>query len=432
VVRGSPAHSQDPTPSSMCWGLGCERGKRWLVGTVRKEERGAGGLDQAKEDKSMDEGIERIRVKHRVGLLPKSKVRGGTKYGKRFIFTERDQKALKWIAEQGVATVEQLWWVAWKDEESKSSKYADERLRVMARGSYLKRERVFGSGATNYIVTQKGRDLVDEAYPDRKAFLPPVPKRVNDGQYRHTMALNWCRVFLEKDDQVTHWVSDRAIQSWLKRRKSEGSLEDWIREIERISPDACFKYQGERWLFEYEATQKNKAKYQKKAEAISWSDHRVIFVTATSGLKAILAKYFKRGCIIFTLDELKQGKVTAFLKTRWEKQEREQREREREYEQKKKEAQAQIPGLTFELERLVIARAHLGNEIQEAERDRQNALSRLSQFENGFIKLPGQKESLGEKVHISNRRISELRTKECELSKQITHAENEIKDLGQF
>jgi hypothetical protein len=155
-------------------------------------------------------------------IVARKKRGEGFRYGKRFVFTGRDEKALKWIAEQGVATVDQLWWAVWKNAESKSSKYAEERLRDMAKGGYIKRERVFGSGTTNYIVTQKGRYLIDESYPDRKDFLPPVPKRVNDGQYGHTMALNWCRAYLERDPQVINWMSDRAIQSWLKRRDNEG------------------------------------------------------------------------------------------------------------------------------------------------------------------------------------------------------------------
>lgn len=232
-------------------------------------------------------------------------------------------------------------------------------------------------------------------------------------------------------------MSDRAVQSWLKRREYKGSLGDWIRDIDKVSPDACFEYQGERWLFEYEATQKNKTKYEEKAKVLPWSSSEtirgVIFVAATSGLKAILAKHFRHGeCVIFTREELKQGKVTSFLKATWEKQEEEQRERERYYEQKKREAEAQLPGLKTKLNALEITRGHLKDEIQDAERDCENAASALSRFEHGFIKLPGQRESLEEKVRISNRKLSELRNKDWDLSKEITNQQNEIKKLERF
>jgi hypothetical protein len=218
---------------------------------------------------------------------------------------------------------------------------------------------------------------------------------------------------------------------------TKGSLGDWMGDIDRISPDACFEYRGERWLFEYEATQKNKTKYEEKAEVLPWSSNRtirgVIFVAATSGLKAILAKHFKhRECVIFTLEEIQQGKVTLFLKATREKQEEQERERERYYEEKKREAEAQLPGLKTKLNVLEITRGHLRDEIQDAERDCENAASALSRFEHGFIKLPGQRESLEEKVRISNRRLSELRNKDWDLSKEVTHCQNEIRKLEQF
>lgn len=263
-------------------------------------------------EQGLDQGKKRARRKKGEGL----------RYDKAFRFTDRDKKALKWIAEQGTATVEQVWCAVWKDAESKSSKYSDERLRAMAKGGYIKRERVFGSGTTNYLITQKGRYLVEETFPDRKEFFPPVPRRIDSGQYGHTMALNWCRIYLEKDPNVANWMSDRAVQSWLKRREYKGSLGDWMRDIDKVSPDACFEYRGERWLFEYEATQKNKTKYEEKAETLPWwgdeTIQGVIFVAATGNLKAILEKHFEskyRAFVIFTLDELKQGVVLSYLQS---------------------------------------------------------------------------------------------------------------------
>lgn len=376
----------------------------------------------------MEEGLKvesEIGREERVQDREKKKRGHGARFGKRFVFTDRDKKALKWIAEQGVGTVEQLWWAIWKSEGSKSAKYAEERLRDMAKGGYIKRERVFGSGTTNYLITQKGRFSVEESYPDRKEFLPPVPRRVNDGQYRHTMALNWCRIYLEQDDQLKNWMSDRAVQSWLRRREGKGSMGDWLWKIDQISPDACFEYGGERWLFEYEATQKNKAKYQEKAIALPFRSNEliegIIFVAATPGLKEILEKYFSSmACVIFTREELKQGKVITFLRDQKEKKESSSRKL-------KEEQRARVPGLRFELGKLEESRKALSSQIRNAEIENRAAISDLERFERGFFKTTGNREMLSERLKRSDQKLRELKELDVERAKKVAATQEELR-----
>lgn len=119
-------------------------------------------------------GEEKLRLKH--GVIVRKKRGEGARFRKRFVFTERDQKALKWIAEQGVATVEQLWWAVWKNAESKSSKYAEERLRDMARGGYIKRERCLWIWNDKLSHHPKGKVSRGRVLPWPKRFLTSCPK----------------------------------------------------------------------------------------------------------------------------------------------------------------------------------------------------------------------------------------------------------------
>lgn len=245
----------------------------------------------------------------------------GDRFGMGFRFSDKDRAALRWLAEQGTASVEQLWWAAWKSEVSSSASYADERLRKLAVGGFIKRERVYGSGRTNYIITERGMREVKESDPDRADYYPAVPRKIDVREYGHTMALNWCRIFLEKAGEglVRHWMSDRAVRSWVSRGESRGQVLDWGREIERISPDACFEYMGKRWLLEYEGTQKNKTRYQEKALELPYRStsavRGVLFIAATEKLKGVLWEHFRhRECRCFTFDELKEGHVIGYLR----------------------------------------------------------------------------------------------------------------------
>jgi hypothetical protein len=248
------------------------------------------------------------------------------------------------------------------------------------------------------------------------------------------MALNWCRVFLEKDNQVQNWMSDRAIQSLVKRKDLNRDLWQLMREINQISPDAFFVYRGEMWLFEYEATQKNKTKYEHKAKSLVWFNTKdicwVIFVAATSGLKAILQTHFShQRCVFFTFEELKQGKVNQFLIDRWQQVDQEEAERKHFHEQKKREAEKQLPGLKIQLEQLEMAKKSNQPEMEKAEKLWEEAFSTLNRFESGLIKLPGQRESLKEKLRVLREQYTALKKKDWELSKEITTQQHKIREL---
>ena len=363
----------------------------------------------------------------------KRRMRGeGDRFGMGFRFSDKDRKALRWLAEQGTASVEQLWWSAFKSETSSSPNYADERLRKMAVGGFIKRERVFGSGRTNYIITDRGMREVKESDPDRADFYPAVPRKIDVREYGHTMALNWCRLFLEKDGlgQVQYWMSDRAVRSWIARRENKGSMSDWSREIARISPDACFEFMGSRWLLEYEGTQKNKTKYQDKARALPYGRtgavRGVIFIAATAKLKLTLESYFKvYECKCFTFDELKEGKVISYLREKHASDEKQAQER---LETKAKEVLA----IREEIARLKLQKNEAELKVLEAHRDIEAAKDACTEYCRRFFKTESGHQDLL-KI-LKDREIAAIHMdRECRnLDLELTKAIKRLKTTEEF
>lgn len=237
------------------------------------------------------------------------------KHQKNFYPTQRDLRAIRWICEQGIATVDQVWMAIYKGEGSRSSKYAEERLRGLCKQGCLKRVRVFGSGATNYIGTIRGMNrLADLRDAQNRMYLPALPRRVNPVLYRHRMGLNLCRVFIETISRVDFWVNDRSLVSYAE----DHFLSNQLRYLKSVLPDAYFQFQKSRWFLEYELTQKNKKKYQEKNTKYSSIDlygiRGIIFIVETRAMERVLkSNYSGFTYEVFTLKELESGKVQKYL-----------------------------------------------------------------------------------------------------------------------
>lgn len=355
----------------------------------------------------------------------------------RFVMTLRDLAALKWLAEQGVATIEQLWEAAWKTEESKSHRYAEERLRKMAVGGWVQSERVFGSGTANYRITPKGRKSVIESYPDLADFFPPAPKKINDFYYKHNMSLNWCRVYLQCPE-IQRWQSDRAIRALFKKGKYSAESELGTA-ITKISPDALFYYHDQLWLLEYEGTQKNQTKYKEKAEKTARIDfyssyysgpkteiQGILFIAATPGLKAILQKHFKeKRTFVFTIDELKAGAVRGLLEKTWAlevaKRKKEQEARDA--------ARAELPGLCDEYNRLFKEKYQVADsELKEAEALLKREEEALDAYLKKVLKVPFQQEKLQKNIETARLAVSKARSTRSGLVSELNRRSDEIDD----
>lgn len=240
---------------------------------------------------------------------------------KNFYPTQRDLRAVRWICEQGIAQVEDVWLAIYKGSESKSSRYAEERLRGLCRLGYLKRIRVFGSGTTNYVPTLRGLNHLSELKssddPQRKVPLPSLPRAVKVASYAHRVGLNKCRAYIQSDPRVTVWVNDRSLPA-----HAEAYFQDEMKKfLKTARPDAYFLFSGVRWFLEYEITQKNKKMYSAKKDRYSSMWHYygirgVVFVVLTESLRKIIERNYENtrfAFAIFTEQELREGKVQEYL-----------------------------------------------------------------------------------------------------------------------
>ena len=344
---------------------------------------------------------------------------------KRFFLTKRDLRAIRWIAEQGIVTLDQVWRAVWKGESSKSSKYAEERLRGITQAGGLKRERVFGSGTSNYMATQKGITFLSGSGLDQSDWLriPPVLRKHDLVQYRHRMGLNECRLYLRSQSAITHWVGERALVPYMNRYFKA----DTVSYIRKVVPDAYFQYEGTRWLLEFELTQKNKKKYEAKnkkyRDLYYYSFRGVIFIAANESIKKVLDKNLERFSFgVFTLDELRDGKVELFLERVKRADEAKQIESKRKNMQEIDMAEQSHARLKREFLALKKDYDHKSNQSEIARQS-------LQGFENSIIKFPGRRETLTSDFEKARDEANLAYKKQEELEKELKFLNERIERL---
>lgn len=118
----------------------------------------------------------------------------------RFRLTERDMLCLKFVVEQGFATIEQLWKVAWNNQ--KSTAYVYGRVLILERGGFLKSVKI--DGATFKIVSMmpKSRNSVASMTSSQVASRPPPINQV-----RHQLSINELRIKLWDLEKLTVYSS---------------------------------------------------------------------------------------------------------------------------------------------------------------------------------------------------------------------------------
>lgn len=117
--------------------------------------------------------------------------------------TERDKRAVLFVAEQGFATIEQLWRSGWGDQ--KTASYAAERLALMERVGFLKSFRLENSPLKVYRASGMGRYLVSGISQN------PIPMTdLSQTIAIHQLELNQVRLALESKG-VTSWRSAESL-----------------------------------------------------------------------------------------------------------------------------------------------------------------------------------------------------------------------------
>lgn len=105
--------------------------------------------------------------------------------------SDKDKRAVLFCAEQGFATVDHLWKIAWGDQ--KTSSYAYERLLLLERNGFLKSIKMPNSAIKVYRPTIQGRHFV--------SHLSEVPLPLSDipvSMALHQLDLNDVRIAIER------------------------------------------------------------------------------------------------------------------------------------------------------------------------------------------------------------------------------------------
>lgn len=161
--------------------------------------------------------------------------------------TQRDLRCLCFVAEQGYATIDQLWKVAWGHQ--KNSDYTYDRVLHLERGGYLKKINV--SSLSVKVVTATGLARASAS----SISLFPVP--LNAGPVAtaaHQLGLNELRIAME----------GAGLQGW---RSAESLIIDpkFKRIGTRHIPDAFYvSSRGVRTAIEYDRTLRKKERIKER------------------------------------------------------------------------------------------------------------------------------------------------------------------------
>lgn len=161
--------------------------------------------------------------------------------------SDRDKKAVLFCAEQGFATVDQLWKIAWSNQ--RTSSYAYERLLLLERNGFLKSIKISNSAIKVYRPTIQGRHFV--------SHLSETPLPLSDvpvSMALHQLDLNEVRIAIEK----------AGGQSW---RSSESlAIDPTFNKLgSRHTPDALYlSTKGILTAVEYDRTLRKKERIRER------------------------------------------------------------------------------------------------------------------------------------------------------------------------
>jgi len=220
----------------------------------------------------------------------------------RIRLTQRDEVCLKFVVEQGFATIEQLWKIAWSDQ--KNSAYTYNRILHLEKSGFVKSVKISDSPVKIVSSTLKSRNMValNSSYPTPFSGVSP-------DLIHHQLDLNDLRILFE-DKGLTGWRSAETliIDPGFKKLGS------------RHVPDAFYvSTKGVRTAIEYDRTIRKKDRIKERlslylTELMSPDRNmdRLIYLVAPAYLK-IYQQVFQQnfqavqGMFIFTtLEEFKK------------------------------------------------------------------------------------------------------------------------------
>lgn len=187
----------------------------------------------------------------RSGMARRSKPKGG-------VLTERDALACRWVCEQGVMTVDQLWRAVWWSPESNSPRYAYDRVLFLERAGFFEAIRSAYSLKTYFKATRTAQDVAMAAGQGVSLIPLSTPPITEIG---HADGMTELRLFVLRSQPSALWRSDRVlvIDPEFPRERFYGHV-----------PDAIWTTpKGARIAVEYERTRKTVGRLRMKVEAFS-------------------------------------------------------------------------------------------------------------------------------------------------------------------
>jgi len=220
----------------------------------------------------------------------------------RIRITERDRLCAEFVVEQGFATIEQLWKVAWGDQ--KSASYVYDRVLVLERSGFLKPVKVDGVSFKIVSPTAKFRQLVASFSQHPTPFMNASKDIVF-----HQLELNELRILFQEKG-LTNWRSAECL-----------AVDPSFKKIgTRHVPDAYYiSSNGTRTAIEYDRTLRKKDRIKDRlssyvVELMSPDRNidRLIYLVAPAYLKTyqqIFDQSFggiKGKFVLKTMDEFKK------------------------------------------------------------------------------------------------------------------------------
>jgi hypothetical protein len=176
----------------------------------------------------------------------------------RGVITRRDALACRWVCEQGVMTVDQLWRAVWWSPESNSPRYAYDRVSFLERAGMLAGVRTAYSLKTFFKATKAAQEAAGTA-GEGMSLIPLHAPAINE--IGHADGMTELRLAVQRFQPTALWRTDRVlvIDPTFPRERFYSHV-----------PDAIWTTpKGSRIAVEYERTRKTASRLRLKVEAFS-------------------------------------------------------------------------------------------------------------------------------------------------------------------
>ncbi len=171
--------------------------------------------------------------------------------------TPRDLDMLEFINDMKFASVKEVherFFIRKSDKLERPVFAAKNRLYALSTGGYLTTEKIGEPDITAFVVTQRGVLALSNFKPMRSH--PKALGKIEMAVFHHDYAVLKARLFLEKHNFISSWMSERLMEA--EAKVTGGLSTDY-------HPDAIYVLPtGERVAFEFERTSKNRDRYLKK------------------------------------------------------------------------------------------------------------------------------------------------------------------------